>query len=172
MNNEIGKVFLIASLIFVITYFAINFFGKIRSEDQLDLNSAINQCSKNLDISQCSVDHIKNIIKFQSTQNLDQPVLWNVENNLIDMSSGRVVSINTSEINRYQLVVWNSYLVDSKQKQGSKLMNDNEIIRIAVIIIYILGALWVVFALVPFIWRFFLKRVSEVSQAVKGDKVD
>jgi hypothetical protein len=166
------KSLVIALLIMVITYFVLNFFGKINTEKQLDLNSAISQCSRNLDQNQCTVDKIMSVIKVQSTRNLDQPVLWSVENNLIDISSGRVVNINTSEISRYQLDVWNSYLMDSKKKQGYKFMNDNGLIGIALIIIYILVALWAVFALVPFIWRFFLKRVSEVSKAVKGDKLD
>jgi hypothetical protein len=171
------KPFAIALLIMGITYVALNFFGKINTEKQLDLNSAISQCSRNLDLNQCTVDKIMSIIKNSTNSTFSKKdhslLLWTADNKLIDFSDlSNEIVLDTSKLNNYQKLVWNSYLIDSKNKQGYKFMNDNGLISIAVIIIYIFVALWAVFAFVPFIWRFFLKRVSEVSKAVKGDKLD
>ena len=138
----------------------------------MDLSSAISQCSRNLDDHQCSVNRVMEIIKIQSTRNLNKPILWNVQNNLVDMSTGQFIAINVSEINPYQLVVWNSYLVESKKKQEGNLMSDEKIFGIVIFIVTLLAGLWLVVKVIPIMWRFFLNRVSEVSKAVKGERVD
>ena len=51
-------------------------------------------------------------------------------------------------------------------------MNNENAQSTGILIVLFIGGLWVVFAVIPFIWRFFLRRVSEVSKAVKGEKVD
>lgn len=166
------KEFFLAICILVAAYFGLNFYNKTNSVKKLDLSFAISQCIKNLDEYQCSVNRVMEIIKVQSTRNLNKLVIWNVQNSLVDMSSGQIVATNISELNPYQLVVWNSHLEDSKRKQGKSFMNDSGATGIGVIIILIIGAFFVIFIIVPFIWRFFLNRVSEVSKAVKGERVD
>ena len=165
-------------MIFVITFIALNFFGKIRSEEQLDLNSAISQCSKNLDVNQCSIDKIQSIIKASTNSPFSKKdhshIIWTADNKLVDLygTFSNEIILNTSELSYHQKLVWNSYLIDSKKKQGNTFMNENNIVGFVVIIIYVLAALWIVFAVVPFIWKFFLNRVAEVSKAAKGEKVD
>jgi uncharacterized membrane protein YdbT with pleckstrin-like domain len=166
------KEFFLAICILVAAYLGLNFYNKTNSVKKLDLSSAISQCTRNLDEYQCSVNRIMEIIKVQSIRNLNKPVIWNVQNNLVDMSSGQIVALNISELNPYQLVVWNSYLADSKRKQEKNFMNEENIFGIGVFIVILLAVLWVMISVVPFIWRFFLNRVSEVSKAVKGERVD
>jgi hypothetical protein len=166
------KEFFLAICILVAAYFGLNFYNKTNSVKKLDLSSAISQCTRNLDEYQCSVNRIMEIIKVQSIRNLNKPVIWNVQNSLVDMSSGQIVALHISELNPYQLVVWNSYLADSKRKQEKNFMSEENIFGIGVFIVILLAVLWVAVSVIPFIWRFFLNRVSEVSKAVKGERVD
>lgn len=166
------KEFFLAICVLVAAYFGLNFYNKTNSVKQLNLSSAISQCTSNLDEYQCSVNKIMEIIKVQSIRSLNKPVIWNVQNSLVDMSSGQIVALNISELNPYQLVVWNSYLADSKRKQEKNFMSEENIFGIGVFIVILLVVLWVVVSVIPFIWRFFLNRVSEVSKAVKGERVD
>ena len=166
------KEFLIAFGIVAASIFGINNFGKINSKTQLSLSDAIRQCSQNIDANQCSIESVMHNIKIKSTSISDQHVLWNTSNQLINMNDGNSIYLNTTELNNHQLIVWNAYLADSKRQQRNDYMEDNNIFGIAIAIILLLVALWIFVALVPFVWRFLLRRISEVSKAVKGDKFD
>jgi cytoskeletal protein RodZ len=172
------KEFLLAILILVAAYFGLNFYNKTNTVKQLDLSSAISQCSKNLSATQCSIDSIQRIIAdtsiSQNTNKNQSYIVWTADNKLVDLSSLQQgdIMLNLSKLTNHQIVVWNSHLEDSKRKQGGSFMNDNSAMGIGVLIILFIGVLWIIFAVIPFIWRFFLNRVSEVSKAVKGEKVD
>ena len=172
------KEFILGLFILVLAYFALNFFNNTSSIKQLDLNAATIQCSKNLDVNQCSIDKIQSIIKASTNSPFSKKdhshIIWTADNKLVDLygTFSNEIILNTSELSYHQKLVWNSYLIDSKKKQGNTFMNENNIVGFVVIIIYVLAALWIVFAVVPFIWKFFLNRVAEVSKAAKGEKVD
>lgn len=172
------KEFFLAICILVAAYFGLNFYNKTNSVKQLDLNSAISECSKIYGATQCSVDSIQRIIEKSSiSQNVNKNsnyIVWSADNKLVDMYATNLneITLNLSKLNNHQIVVWNSHLEDSKRKQGKSFMNDNGATGIGVLIILFIGAILVIFAIVPFIWRFFLNRVAEVSKAVKGERVD
>lgn len=170
--------FFVAIFILVAAYFGLNFYNKTNSVKQLDLSSAISQCSRIWDATQCSVDNIQRIIADSSIpQNVNKNsnyIVWTADNKLVDIfaTNSNEITLVLSKLNNHQIVVWNSHLEDSKQKQGKYFMNDNGAMGIGVLIILFIGAILVIFAVIPFIWRFFLNRVSEVSKAVKGERVD
>lgn len=166
------KEFFIGILIIVLVYFGLDYYSKTGRVKPVELNVAISQCIQTLDASKCNIDEIKNKIKESSATAIRKPALWSVNNELIDMSNGNSIALNTAELGYHQLVVWNSYLNDGKRKKGTYFMNDNSATGIGVLIVLFIGGLWVIFTLIPFIWKFFLNRVSEVSKAVKGEKVD
>lgn len=171
------KEFILGLFILVLAYFALNFFNSKSSMKQLDLNAATIQCSRNLDVNQCSIDKIQSIIKASTNSPFSKKdhslIVWTADNKLVDLYGlSNEIILNTSELSYHQKLVWNSYLIDSKKKQGNTLMNDNNVVGFVLIIIYVLAALWVVFAVVPFIWKFFLNRIAEVSKAAKGEKID
>jgi hypothetical protein len=172
------KEFFLAICILVAAYFGLNFYNKTNSVKQLDLSSAISQCSRIWDATQCSIESIQRIIKDSSiSQHANKNsnyIVWSADNKLVDMyaTNFNEITLNLSKLTNHQIVVWNSYLEDGKRKQGNSFMNDNSAMGIGVLIILFIGAILFIFAIVPFIWRFFLNRVSEVSKAVKGERVD
>jgi hypothetical protein len=166
------KEFFVGILIIVLVYFGLDYYSKTGSVKPVALNVAISQCIQTLDANKCNIDEIKNKIKESSAIAISKPALWSVNNELIDMSNGNAIALNTAGLGYHQLVVWNSYLNDGKRKQGNYFMNENSAMGIGILIVLFIGGLLVIFAIIPFIWKFFLNRVSEVSKAVKGEKVD
>jgi len=166
------KEFFVGILIIVLVYFGLDYYNKVGSVKPVALNVAISQCIQTMEANKCNIDEIKNDIKKSSTTIISKPAIWSVNNELIDMSNGNAITLNLSKLTSHQIVVWNSYLEDSKRKQGNSFMNDNGAMGIGILIILFFGVLWIIFAVIPFIWKFFLNRVSEVSKAVKGERVD
>jgi hypothetical protein len=172
------KEFLLAICILVAAYFGLNFYNKTNSVKQLDLSSAISQCSRSWGATQCSIDSIQRIIVDASISQYANKnstyIIWTADNKLVDMyaTNFNEVPLNLSKLNNHQIIIWNSYLEDSKKKQGKSSMTDNNAMGIGILIIIFIGVLWIIFAVIPFIWRFFLNRVSEVSKAVKGERVE
>ena len=171
------KEFLIAFCIVAAIIFGINKFGNFNSQTKLSLADAISQCSQNIDANKCSVESVMNNIKEKSLRQYTSKnhyTVWDIDNNLVDLYSvieGNIF-IDTTNLNQQQISVWNAYLAESKRQQRNEYMNDNNIFGIAVAVILFLAAIWIFVVLVPFVWRFLLRRISEVSKAVKGDKFD
>jgi len=166
------KEFFSGILIIILVYFGLAYYSKTASVKPVALNIAISKCMQALDANKCNIDEIKNNIKERSATTINKPALWSVNNELIEMSNGNAIALNTAGLDYHQLVVWNSYLYDGKRKQGNYFMNDNSAMGIGILIVLFIGVLWIIFALIPFLWKFFLNRVTEVSKAVKGEKVD
>lgn len=143
------------------------------STKPLTLSEAIGQCSKKLDINLCSVESIRDNITSRSVVPNSGFTIWSADNDLINLTTGEKVKLNIDGLNPYQFRVWNSYLAEHKKNaQRNNLMGNVNMSEIIIYIILLLGLVLFIFIVIPFVWRFFLRRVSEFSKAVKGDKLD
>ncbi len=174
---------LLTALCVVLLLFYMYDKGHIGSKNQssvevnktMPISQAIQQCQKTLAPSDCTVEKIQNFIKEKSTNSSNSRTsIWTANNELIDISTGSKIILSTSLLHPTQRQVWESFLNDANNTSNSKAekMSDNNILGIVFFILLFAIGVWLIFTLLPLIWKFFLNRVAEVSKAAKGEKID
>ena len=167
----------------VLLFFGMYDSGYIGSKSQstvvvnktIPISQAIQQCQKTIAANECTVENIQNIIKEKSTNSTNNRTsIWTANNELIDISSGSKIVLSTALLHPTQRQVWESFLNDANINSNAKVekMSDNSILGIVILIFMFAIVVWLIFTLLPMIWKFFLNRVAEVSKAAKGEKID
>ena len=146
---------------------------------KISLNEAIENCQKILKINECAIENIQNEIRDKSVTSNDsdrqRAIVWTTDNKLINLFAIKdsEFKLITSSLNSYQLIVWEAYLNQSRNDSyRGEIMTSNSVVATGIIILIIVGLILLVYILLPLIWKFFLRRISEVSKAAKGEKIE
>ena len=169
--KDIQSIVISICIAMLAVYFFFQNSNQNKSIDNL-YQKSLSQCQYAIGTQDCSLETIKVIIAKNSDVNLSQRTIWNTDDELIDLSTGFKLILNLNNLNSYQKVVWESYLI---QKASSSKNVENELLykdltSYGLIFLISLFALFISFFVIKFLWKFILNRISEVSDATKGKK--
>jgi hypothetical protein len=142
----------------------------LKNEKTISIASAV-QCERELSKNECSIEKIRAVLKSKSALS-SEVTYWNSNGQIVKFINGEVENPKLDVLNPYQLNVWYEHLINNKSESEFKKMNLSDVFLAIPIILFVLVIGFLLFFGVPFLWKFLLNRITEVSKAVKGQKVD
>jgi hypothetical protein len=169
--KDIQSIVISICIAMLAVYFFFQNSNQNKSIDNL-YQKSLNQCQYAIGIQDCSLETIKVIIANKSDVNSSQRIIWNTDDELIDLSTGFKLVLDLNNLNSYQKVVWESYLIQKaySSKNDQNKFPYKDLSNYGLIFLISLFALFILFFVIKFLWKFILNRISEVSDATKGKK--
>jgi hypothetical protein len=148
-----------------------NFYFSYRSNTQLidaqtKFNKSIEVCnlsSNMLGKHACDFDSILSILK----QPYKQSTIFTTDGQLVDLITGNVIPLNFSSLNQFQKDIFEKQVLLEKKKFEVKNSYFEVIETVIIFIFFILLILIILYYLLPSLWYFILRRLKEVSDAIR-----
>lgn len=145
-----------------------NFYFSYRSNTQLidaqtKFNKSIEICNLSSNMigkHACDFDSILSILR----QPYKQATIFTTDGQLVDLMTGNVIPLNFLSLNQFQKDVFDKHVLLKKKEFESK---SSYFETINFVIAFIFFAVIITYYLIPSLWYFILKRIKEVSDAIR-----
>jgi hypothetical protein len=158
------KKILFLLLIALITNFYFNYRSNTQLIDaQIKFNKSIEVCNLSSMMNgkhACDFDSILSILR----QPYKQSTIFTTDGQLVDLTTGKVILLNFSSLNQFQKDVFDKQVLLKKKEFESK---SSYFETINFVIVFIFFSLIITYYLIPSLWYFILKRIKEVSDAIR-----
>ena len=145
-----------------------NFYFSYRSNTQLidaqiKFNKSVEVCNLSSNMigkHACDFDSILSILR----QPYKQSTIFTTDGQLVDLITGNVIPLNFSSLNQFQKDVFDKHVL-LKKKEFESESSYFETINFVIAFIFFLVI--ITYYLKPSLWYFILKRIKEVSDAIR-----
>ena len=145
-----------------------NFYFSYRSNTQLidaqiKFNKSVEVCNLSSNMigkHACDFDSILSILR----QPYKQSTIFTTDGQLVDLITGNVIPLNFSSLNQFQKDVFDKHVL-LKKKEFESESSYFETINFVIAFIFFLVI--ITYYLIPSLWYFILKRIKEVSDAIR-----